>query len=169
MRIPKGELSILVFAAVTLVLGILLPRPVPVQDPRQLQPVAYEEICSFLTAIASDASKMKYVKQWIASRLADAKYLESLRAANTEYSDDEALRTFGDLDWESLGIATGAARLRYLMELKNPGWDVDHIYAVEISLARKSIVIDLAHSNRFAELKFVGEDVYVDCRSQPGD
>jgi hypothetical protein len=114
---------------------------------------------------------MKYVKEWIAARLNDQKFRESLRSDYLLDSDDERMREFGGFDWKYLGIHESVGVLEFNRTFESPGgWNVDRIHSVEIWLGRKSIVIRLSPDMErewtpevMARLKPVGEDVFVNC------
>ena len=129
------------------------------------------EVCRAITAIASDAKKMQYVKAWAASRLSEKDFVEQLRTRNTFESNDE--RSYGGLDWQRIGIEEGLASVEFNLGLSDAGgWDINQIHSVSIRRGRSMIVIRLSSANdlglywtpeRLAELKPVVEDVFVYC------
>ncbi len=129
------------------------------------------EVCRAITAIASDPKKMQYVKAWAASRLSEKDFVERLRTRNSFESNDE--RNYGGLDWQRIGIEEGLASVEFNLGLGDAGgWDVNQIHSVSIRRGRSMIVIRLGSANnlglywtpeRLAELKSVGQDVFVYC------
>ncbi len=133
----------------------------------------YESACRGVTAIASDAQKMRYVKGWIDARLSDRRFVESLRKSGTLEHNDPRNLQFGGLDWKYLGLPGDSASLQFNMPLsKSGGWDVGRIGSVSLLYLRTFIVIRLTPANdlgldwpaeELAKAKAVGDEVFVIC------
>lgn len=132
-----------------------------------------EGLCGDVTAVASDAQKMKYVKEWIASHLSDQKFLESIRRNPTLRHKDERLPESGGLDWKYLGVAAELTRVEFNRHYyQSGGADADRYGSVSLQLGRSFIVIRLGSTNDLgldwspeylSKLKAFGDDVFVFC------
>lgn len=131
------------------------------------------EVCTSLTAIASDAQKMRYAKEWILSHLADHDFRESLRISNSFDHDDGRIQEFGGLDWKYLGVPDRYAELRFNMPVTDSiEWDITRVGSASLRWGRSFILIKLSSAKDmglpwspedFARLKPVGDGVFVNC------
>jgi hypothetical protein len=129
--------------------------------------------CDAVDAIARDAKKMAYVREWITSRLANQKFLESVGTRHTFTYGDERVGEFGVVDWKYLGFANELASLRFNMDTTESGkWDSTRIDSVSLQQGRVAIIIRLSSAEDFQsawppealeKMHSVADDVLVYC------
>jgi hypothetical protein len=109
--------------------------------------------CAGLTAIASDAQKMKYVEAWIYSRTTDHKFMNELRRNRFFAPGDGRMQEYVDLDWTYLGLNPKLVSLAF--NVKNAGardFAATQIGSVSIGQGRSMILIRLNDSRDFGLL-----------------
>jgi len=116
---------------------------------------------------------MRYAKKWIASHLADPRFLESIQKRSTFEYGDERTASLGGLDWKYLGYPEQFASLQFNMGITDSGkWDVTQVHSASLRQGRSFIIIKLSaakHLGLFwspedlAEIRAVSKDVFVYC------
>jgi hypothetical protein len=141
-----------------------------------MQEEVYEEPCRQLTALAQDPQKIKYVREWAASRLNDPSFMNAVRQYDGWFRTDWH-HQYIDLDRGYLGLYPDAwvefniytdADIRYVNAKK--------VGSISLHVIRSSIIIGLRGEaglgligtpEYMKTLKGFGNQVFVDCECTP--
>lgn len=166
MNIFRSKLLLLVSGGVV---AIAVSFYLLVSDWQELR----SDTCAGVTAIASDAQKMRYVKSWIASRTSDQEFMNEIRRNRFAEPGDARLKEYIGLDWAYLGLNPEFASLAF--NVKNAGkhdFDATEIGSVSIGQGRSMIIIRMNNSEDFgllwpaeelSRLRPVADEVFVYC------
>jgi hypothetical protein len=128
------------------------------------------QICGDLTAIAGDAPKMKYVRDWAISRMNDPQFMQAVRQYGRFRADP---KKYIDLDWGYLGFTPLSGWMEFNIKLDD--WsdaDATEVGSVSLHRGRSFIIVGLRANGDLAlewppaemsKLKAVGSDVFVYC------
>jgi hypothetical protein len=144
---------------------------------RQIQGT-YDKTCMTVSAIATDAQKMRYVQAWAAARIRDQRFMEAIRESPSFERGDPRSPHYIDLDWRSLGFMPELAWIEFNLNRRD-GSTVDamDIASVSLTQGRSTIIIRLNAAgdlglhwppDAMAELRPVSQDVFVDCEFSEG-
>ena len=150
MRRREGA-ALIVCAAMALVVVVTL-------SVLQMQG-AHAATCDRLAAIAEDPQKMRYVRDWVASRTTDARFMEAVRESSSFARGDPRTWQYIDLDWGYLGFAPKVAWLEFNIKAADVrGVDTATIQSVTLNQERSSIIIKLDATDEF-ELEWLPEEM----------
>lgn len=138
----------------------------------RLIPSPYDETCTALSAIATDAQKMSYVRAWAAARIRDERLVDAIRGSDWFIRGDPTPH-YIDLDWRYLGFGPSLAWVEFNSNPRDGiAIDAMDIASVTLTQIRTSIIIRLNAAGdlglhwppeAMGKLRPISNDVFVYC------
>lgn len=132
-----------------------------------------ERQCNSVTAIAKDTQKIRYVKEWVATRTANRDFVEAVVKNRWFLRAGSLAAQYIDIDWRYLGFYPDRAWVGFNVDdAEARGADPARIASISLNQGRTGIILKLNPTDDVvgdgppgnpSTVRSVGDDVFVYC------